>query len=174
MRTGKATSPLALTSSSDRETDLLIDGMAEILHSAHINFKAGSAQLRSSRRCHVWCHHIIVRPPAVGACPGCRGVKSWSASVVLQGVGRVVTVCACHAPRVTVTRDSHARRVSAQGRGGGARTRGSNAQARLHAISEDTRVRASIRRRAYRDRKTGVLRAAGESFRSLVSCGRGR
>lgn len=42
---------------------LLIDGMAEILHSAHINFKAGSAQLRSSRRCHVWCHHIIVRPP---------------------------------------------------------------------------------------------------------------
>ena len=36
---------------------------------------------------------------------------------------------------VTQARDSHAPRVSAQGRGGGARKRGSNAQARLRAVS---------------------------------------
>jgi len=40
---------------------------------------------------------------------------------------------------VTVTRDSNAPRVSAEGRGGGARKRGSNAQARLR-VSNSTYV----------------------------------
>ena len=43
----------------------------------------------------------------------------------------VVVGSGAHEPRVTALRDCHARRVRAQGRGGGARTRGSNAYARL-------------------------------------------
>ena len=82
-----------------------------------------------------------------------RGIKRWRAGmgngvgVSLRGLSpRAARYChaprvsagaygsygsGAHAPRVTVLCDCHAPRVSAQGRGGGARKRGSNAQARL-------------------------------------------
>ena len=67
--------------------DLLIDGVADTLDSAHVNFEAGSSQLCRGRCGHVWCHHAVVRSTGASECldwGGRRGFqrvgKTWRAS----------------------------------------------------------------------------------------------
>ena len=64
-----------------------------------------------------------------------------------------------HAPRVTALRDCHARRVTTQGRGGGARTRGSNVHARLQAVVKAVHVNSEVAvRHLFPRRKLWFLR----------------